>query len=437
MRVIAVYLVVLVSLGLAGCSERPSTVVLITLDTTRADHLGCYGYTRNTSPNLDAFARDAIVYERAIAPGTWTLPSHASLFTGKLTTSHGAQYDPNGALRLRSALEGPDSWDAYRARTISVAERTLAERLGEAGFYTGAVVGGVWLKSIFGLARGFDDYDEDNISSVNGRPAEDVTDRAIAWLEQTEGPRFLFLNYFDPHSPFEPPDEFARRFVVPGAPEDLAHAIGLYDAEIAYMDHHLGRFFQALRDAGLYDQALIVVTADHGELLGEHGDRGHGRVPFQEVVHIPLIVKMPGPGGPTGRRLGWVQLNDVFPLILESLGLEVPGDIQGEAPPGGTHPIIVESRTIPPTQDYGEWQALIEGESKFIRSSRGFYALFDLRDSPGEARNVASEHPERVRAMRERLDHYLAGLPRPGGQAEPRVLDPETQQALENLGYLE
>jgi len=437
MRVIAAYLAVLVSLGLAGCSERASTIVLITLDTTRADHLGCYGYTRNTSPNLDALAREAIVYERAIAPGTWTLPSHASLFTGKLATSHGARYDPSGALRLRGALEGPDTWDAYRARTISVEERTLAERLGEAGFHTGAVVGGVWLKSIFGLGRGFDDYDEDNISSVNGRLAEDVSDRAIAWLEQTEGSRFLFLNYFDPHSPFEPPDEFAQRFVAPDAPDDLARLIGMYDAEIAYMDHHLGRFLRVLREAGLYEDALIVVTADHGELLGEHGDTGHGRVPYQEVVHIPLIVKLPGPGAEIGRRAAWIQLTDVLPLILESLGLEIPEDIQGVAPPRSDRPVIVESRAIPPWQDDGPWLALIEGERKFMWNETLGHGLFDLAVDPQELENVAGENPARAFEMKQRLQAYLSSLPRPGAQAAPQALDPETEQALENLGYLE
>lgn len=441
MRVLVVQLSVLVWLGLLGCGnpalELVPTVVLITLDTTRADHLGCYGYARNTSPNLDAFAREAVVYERAIAPATWTLPSHASLFTGKLTASHGAQYDPDGALRLRSAIEGPESWEAYRARTIARTERTLAERLREAGYATGAVVGGVWLKAAFGLDRGFDDYDDDGIGTVNGRLAEDVTDRAVEWLKQTAGPRFLFLNYFDPHSPFEPPDDFAWRFVAPDAPEGGARVIGSYDGEIAYMDHHLGRFFQALRDAGLYDDALIVVTADHGELLGEHGEMGHGRVPYQEVVHIPLIVKMPGPGGPTGRNAEWVQLNDVFPLILQSLGLEVPDDIQGEAPPRTDRPVVVESRTVPPWTREGEWLALIEGEMKFLWNRRGRHALFDLSVDPQEQRNLASQNRQSVSSMRRRLERYLASLPPPGAQAAPRALDPETRQALENLGYLE
>ncbi len=164
---------------ISGCAQRQKgkrpNVILVTLDTTRADRLGCYGYYRQTSPNLDKLADDSLVYTRAIAPSSWTLPSHASLFTGKFTSSHGAQKDPHGPLHLSEAIKGPESFKVARARGLSHNELTLAQILREAGYTTGAVVGGPWMKRVFGLDKGFSFYDDSQISTVGGRLARDVT----------------------------------------------------------------------------------------------------------------------------------------------------------------------------------------------------------------------------------------------------------------------
>lgn len=207
------------SLLLGGCARRSRRppVILITLDTTRADHLSCYGYDRHTSPNLDWLADESVLYERAVAPSSWTLPSHAALFTGRFTACHGSRYDPEGPLRLDRAIEAPDSWEVFRARGLSPEVPTLAQLLRQAGYATGAAVAGPWLKRIFGLNKGFDYYDDSSISSVSGRLAPEVTRSAVRWIDgRGQEPFFLFLNYYDPHRPYTPPERFAWTFVPPG-----------------------------------------------------------------------------------------------------------------------------------------------------------------------------------------------------------------------------
>ena len=217
-RVRAVLLIALLSCAIApgaSAADRPD-ILLITMDTTRADRLGFYGYERPTSPNLDAFAEKSVVYERAFSTSTWTLPAHASLFTGLFPTSHGARFDADGPLVLSAAMQGPANLDKFRANPLSDEVRTPAEILSEARYATAGIVGGPWLKRIFGFDRGFAHYDDENIDSVRGRIAESVTDSAIEWLgERGEGPFFLFLNYYDPHGPYSDPAGHARAFLPP------------------------------------------------------------------------------------------------------------------------------------------------------------------------------------------------------------------------------
>jgi len=422
------------------------TIVLITLDTTRADHLGCYGYNLPTSPNLDRIAEESLVYEQMLAPGTWTLPSHASLFTGKFPSSHGARLDPNGALRLSSAISAPEAFENYRVRSIGKDEQTLAALLKQAGYHTGAVVAGPWMKKTFGLSNGFDFYDDSKITELNGCVAEDVTNQALKWLNRpTDKPRFLFLNYFDPHIPLLPPEEYAQKFVPSGAryrtetddkPIDLETYIGLYDAEILYMDYHLGRLFDGLKELGLYDGAWIILTADHGHLLGEHGELGHGEVPYQPVLQIPLIVKNPGTQDKESRVSSPVQLTDLLPMILDRLGQQPPSGIQGNVPPGIDHPLLSESRTLPPFYAKGSWLAIINQGKKLIWNSLGNHLLFDLAEDPEEEHNLFARYPADARALGDAMHDYIAGLPEPGQQAPAGPVDDETLKALKSVGYL-
>lgn len=440
------WLALTLSMGLVGCSRggvaKPN-IVLITLDTTRVDHLGCYGYDRATSPNIDRLAEESVKYRRAIATSSWTLPSHASLFTGKVTTSHGARYDPEGPLRLKDAIDGPESWNFYRARGLSEGEETLAGILRDSGYETGAVVAGPWMKQVFGLAAGFDHYDDGEISTVNGRRAASVTDSAWRWIEQVrDRPFFLFLNYYDPHGPLTPPPELANRYLSPdtrlekGKRLSRDQYLALYDAEILYMDQHLGRLLRKLEEEALYEETWIIVTADHGELFGEHGKMGHGHHLFQEEVHIPMLIKYPRGEEPPGISDELISLTDILPLVCRRLGLPLPQGIQGTAPGGEGHPVIAETYPLPSFTSEGSWRALFSGNFKLLWTSAGPARLYDLALDPGEQQDLAATEPDRTSAMLSQLDEYLASLPRPAAAGPDREIDVETSQALESLGYV-
>jgi arylsulfatase len=424
----------------AACAEGsdpPPRVLLITLDTTRVDRLGLYGYGGRTSFHLDRFARDALVFDAAYSTSSWTLPAHASLFTGKLVSAHGARKDPHGPLSLASAVGDPEHWKHYRARGLAEGETTLAELLRARGFATGAIVAGPWMKRVFGLAQGFDSYDEDGIASVNGRPASEVTTRALEWIARHERePFFLFLNYYDPHYPFDPPAEF-----VPFLPEEervvprlWSH---LYDAEIRSMDAELGRLFEGLAGRGLYNGSWIVVTADHGEVLGEHGQIGHGQTLMQVEIRVPLLIKYPLGAGPLGRSAEQVLITDVLPTLLDALGVPIPAGQQGVSLPGAEHPIIAELTTLPRESRSGDWRAIVSGDFKYIWNSQGRSWLTDLARDPGETRDFSGEHPELAERLRETLQRTLESLPPPAPADPEQVVDPETQRALERLGYLD
>jgi arylsulfatase A-like enzyme len=434
------------SLWLSGCGKRQHAnkpnIILITLDTTRADRLGCYGYRRQTSPNIDKLADESVLYTRAIAPSNWTFPSHASLFTGKFTSSHGARYDPEGLLLLTDAISGPKSWDVYRVRGLAQNEVTLAEVLKESGYTTAAVVGGPWLKRIFGLNKGFDYYNDSQISTVNGRLARQVTTNALNWLERTREKKFfLFMNYFDPHTPYSPPEGFALRFLpkgtnITGREPTLEEFNALYDAEILYMDHYIGRFLQKLKVENLYNDTLIIVTADHGELFGEHGKFEHGYYLYQEEIHVPLFIKYPAGEVSPKRTDLRVQLTDILPMICERVGITIPGNIQGTLPSQIKHPIIAETYPLQFFSKDGNWQSIFEGDFKFIWNSKNQHMLFNLKDDPGENVNIIVQDSKRTESMWTQLEQYLAKLPKPGPAVPAGELDDQTKEALKSLGYV-
>ena len=434
------------SLLLSGCGKRQHAkkpnIILITLDTTRADRLGCYGYRRQTSPNIDKLAEESVLYTRAIAPSSWTLPSHASLFTGKFTSSHGARYDPEGPLLLTDAISGPESWDAYRARGLAQNEVTLAEVLKETGYTTAAVVGGPWMKRIFGLNKGFDYYNDSQIGTVNGRLASQVTTSALNWLERRREKKFfLFLNYFDPHGPYSPPEGFALRFLPKGTnftgrEPTLEEINALYDAEILYMDHYIGRFLQKLKVENLYNDTLIIVTSDHGELFGEHGKFGHGHYLYQEELHVPLFIKYPAGEVSPKRTDLRAQLTDILPMIYERVGITIPGNIQGTSPSQIKHPIIAETYPLPLISKDGSWQSIFEGDFKFIWNSKNQHMLFNLKDDPEENVNIIVQDSKRTERMWAQMEQYLAKLPKPGLALPAGEPDDQTKEALKSLGYV-
>jgi arylsulfatase A-like enzyme len=294
---------------IARPADRKAPLVIVYLvDTLRRDHLSLYGYGRRTSPSLDGFASDAVVFDQAIAPSSWTIPSVASLFTSLLPDGHGALH-----------LQAP----------LAPAAHTLAERMAESGFATGAVVANPLILASSGFDQGFGYFE--GLHGRKGRlsttvPAARVVDAALRFIDSHRGlASFLFVHAFDPHSPYQPPPPFDRQFEPPTTSE-RDQAIALYDGEIAYGDQEFGRFVRELKARGLYDRALFVFASDHGEEFLDHGDWRHGTTLFDELVRVPLVVRFPG-GAHSGRRVGrQVQLLDVLPTVLRTLSLPVPVD---------------------------------------------------------------------------------------------------------------
>jgi len=210
----------------------------------------------------------------------------------------------------------------------------------------------------------------------------------------------------------------------------------LYDAEILYMDHHIGQLLAELRRRKLYDKTWIIVAADHGEMLGEHDRFGHGHRLYQEEIHIPLFMKYPHGEVPPGRTDDRVQLTDLFPMILHRLDLARPQDIQGGLPPDLAHPIIAETYPLEVMSPDGDSRALFKGHSKYVWNSKGNHGLHNLGNDPHEQVNLMDKHPQQAKAMQSELDNYLAALPKPGPAGPQEQLDEQTRRALQSLGYL-
>jgi arylsulfatase A-like enzyme/Tfp pilus assembly protein PilF len=406
-------LMALVSCGGPGA---PRSLVVISIDTLRADRLGCYGNPDRLTPALDRLAAEGVVFDDATAPTPITLPSHSSMFTGRYPTSTGVRN--NGTFVL------PD------------AETTLAEVLAEQGWQTGAVIAAFPLKRRFGLGQGFGIYDDD-VEPAGGadsqalrvhfleRDARAVTDRALrVWEGLGDDRRFLWVHYFDPHAPYEPPAPYAQRH---GSP---------YDGETAYTDAEIGRLLEAvLRDD---PAATIAVVSDHGEGLGEHGEFNHGLFLYQATLHVPFILRAPG-RLPAGRHVADpVSLVDLMPTLLGTLGLEPPDGVDGaDLRPlidGGAEPEReVYAETWMPRLEYrfSELTALRRGPLKFIDAPRP--ELFDLGDDPNETNDLAGRHPDEPE-LAALLAAFVADAD--AGGAASSELDEETAEKLRSLGYL-
>jgi arylsulfatase A-like enzyme len=441
-------------LAACGRSEKVAplpSVLLVTLDTTRVDHLSCYGYERETTPNLDRLARQSVRFTRAWSTSSWTLPAHASLFTGLYPGAHGAHYQNQGDAVLGSVVPMPVA-EFVRAGRLDEEAWTLAELLASSGHRTAAVVAGPWLHRGFGLLQGFE-FVDDAVSGFAGRPAELVTDRAIRWLDE-QGPAqpwFLFVNYFDPHFPYTPPDEFRvfpgsrNRFQPPttellrGERElsgsERRALVGRYDAEIRYMDHHLGRLLDAVHARG--EAALIVVTADHGEAFGEGGRHQHTYWLSDELLRVPLLIRYPDRRGAGTLDDAPVQLVDVLPLVADELGLEIPQRLDGIAPGHRETAFAELYRSPTAVVRHGDrfdrdLVAAIAWPHKLVRSDRGEESLVRLHED-------LREEPSRDAAASVRLGSELATRDWTRGKpvAPSQAIDPEIAEALRRLGYVE
>ena len=407
-------------LALLGCGTsqapqpRPRNVVLVSIDTLRADHLRPYGYADGRTPHIDALAARGVLFEDVTSVAPLTAPSHTTLLTGLYPPQHGVR--SNGLYALDPA------------RT------TLAEVLAGRGLATGAVVGGFPLDRRFGLAQGFDSYDDllppAPPDAEAERPASAVADSAIHFLEEHAGagPFFLFVHFYDPHADYHPPPEFA------GLPP--------YDGEVAYVDRELGRILDALAARGVRAETAVIVVSDHGESLGEHGEQTHAVFVYQSTVHVPLIVDFPPlrEAGAAARVTEPVSIVDVTPTILDMLGAPpMPGAAGTSLVPlwsgaeSPDRPIYFES--LLPQVEFG-WAALTgvrRGSLKYIEAPRP--ELFDVTADPTEQHDLWNREP-RGAALRSELV-ALAGRLWPGGAVDTRrVMDAEERAKLETLGYL-
>jgi arylsulfatase A-like enzyme len=427
-------------------------VILVTLDTTRADHLSTYGYARETSPHLTAFAGDALRFDQARSPAAWTLPGHASLFTGMYPSRHGAH--------LAGGFLGGRSIDGHQRVAYPLPEDrvTLAEALRDRGYRTaGFAANFSYLYRAFGVAQGFGHWDDAPGLLFRVRPnvvhfaqqfapgfclkpfrgADEVNREAFAWLDgaAADRPVFLFVNYMEAHEPWlaaPPYDRWAR-----GLPDasrlarknlythtmrtftdaEQAFIVANYDGELVKLDEALGALLAGLHARGRYENALVIVTSDHGESLGEHGQVGHiGRMLYEPLLHVPLVVKFPGAERPRGRVADPVQLVDVLPTVLEAAGAPIPAGVQGEPLLHVTHPSVAEEDINPwlvahygPAYDRAT-RVLYDGSYKLITTSHGERMLFDLARDPAEADDLAARDPDRVDALARRLDTAMGDM---------------------------
>lgn len=471
---------------------RGTPVILVVLDTTRADHLSLYGYPRPTTPQLEAFAEHAMVFDRATSTSSWTLPAHASLFTGLLPLAHGAMRLPG----LDEDAEDLSKQDIHRpAYPLAEEFQTLAEWFSKAGYSTGAVVANyAYMDPAFNVDQGFDDYFavrstpvEPRILKVINRRrpmpgvarhwqvyrnASQINELAVRWLESRDNNRFfLFLNYMEAHLPWGPHqpglhyDEFAAEPTLPDrpagspAPDDaFRRRVDLYDSNIASMDAELGKLFDRLRAMELFDRSLIVITADHGESFGENAFDGHGKSLNEAEIHVPLLIKYPE-SAHVGRDRRRVQLVDVAPTITDILGQSFAERIDGRAvrpatrenvePAAngedgaeGPQPIVLaELYTDPrePAEAFHGYRAAVYGERfKLVVRSDGSTLLFAEQNGlewpvekvPDELQTWVATQTAFVLQRREVLEQAAKSR-----QSELE-LDPEVAAGLEALGYI-
>ena len=371
-------------------AEGPS-VVLYLVDTLRPDHLGVYGYPRETSPRLDAFARDAVVFENAYSPSSWTRPATASLLTGLSPGRHGA---------------------TGRVDVLPDEVRLLSEHFQEAGYRTLGLVTNPNVIPLWGFDQGFDLF-EDVDSRSRGASADVLMDRVLEQLDALppDTPFFLYVHALDPHEPYEPPPDWAQPFEG-GGRRDVA----LYDGEIAFGDYHFGRLLDRLRARGQYEEALVVFVSDHGEEFEEHGGTGHGHALFEESVRIPLLVKLPGNERAGARVSGIATLMDVAPTVLAALGRPVPADLDGvdllsdPSATRGERPLFLDLELDWHRGRTDIVRGVRVGDRKYLRRMRPVEGelLFDLASDPGETADLRESSPEEAAELAALLDAHTA-----------------------------
>lgn len=406
----------------AATDERLN-VVLITIDTVRADRVGCYGYKQARTPNLDSLARQGVLFRTVVAPAPLTLPSHCSILTGTYPPAHGVR-DNVGY-------------------TLSAGHTTLAEIMKSRGYDTAAFVGAYVLDRKRGLNRGFDTYSSPfpvrrreggpgvvKVSMLE-RKAEEVVGDAVEWLgSHGRKPFFVWIHLYDPHDPYDPPARFRALLREP------------YDGEVAYADFALGRLLALLKEQGTFDRTLIVATSDHGESFGEHGEFTHGYFIYDTTLLVPLIIKPPAARSVAPRSIDTpVRSIDIAPTILQFLGIPVPQTMQAN---GLLSLILGKPEDLRPTEAYSEtyypnqfgWsalRALRQRRFKYIEAPKP--ELYDLQTDPSELHNLVDRNQALANELKSRLDTLVARSG-PQGQSKQEPASPVDAELLRSLGYV-
>jgi arylsulfatase A-like enzyme/thioredoxin-like negative regulator of GroEL len=399
----------------------PYNLLLVTIDTLRPDHLGCYGDRQVRTPNIDALAAEGTRFEHAYTPVPITLPSHTVMMTGTYPMYSGIH--------------------DFSGNRLNPQQPTLASILRQQGYATGAVLGSAVLDHRFGLDQGFDFYydhfDFNRLEDANldlmKRPGNVVVDQALQWLADKHGkPFFLWVHLYDPHTPYQPPPPFDREYQ--GRP---------YDGEIAFADQQLGRLLNFLKEKHLYGRTLIVLTGDHGESLGEHGEKTHGFFIYDTTLRIPFIVKLPAGEHHDATVAQPASTVNLLPTVLETLKIPPPADAQGASllpailgkpNPAGVSAQLYSESFLPLLHfDWSDLRGIQVGKYHFINVPKP--ELYDIAADPGELHNLYAQKPALAQELKAQLDvmekKYTAGAQ----QAQSIPLDPVLMERLKSLGY--
>ena len=404
----------------AGVSRDALNLIVITLDTTRADRMGAYGATDVETPAFDRLAREGVLFEQTMAPAPLTLPAHASIFTGKFPPEHGAR--DNGGFFV-----GPE-------------HETLAEVVKAGGFRTGGFVAAFVLDSKWGIDQGFETYVDDfdtvrpqgRSSGDIQRPANEVVDKALPWIDSVKDGRFFaWLHFYDPHTPYTPPEPFKTRYA--GQP---------YNGEIAFMDSQIGRLVAFLEERGLLDRTVIAVVGDHGESLGEHGEDAHGFFIYEAVTRVPFLVWAPFEALRGRRVADPVRSIDLMPTTLALLGLPMPAGTSGVSliplMAGAQAELGLEgyAEAMYPLHHYGwsDLRALRSGRYKLIDAPRP--ELYDLELDPHEQANIFEQRRALGDRMTQQLRQKSEGFTEVRAEQPAADIDPEVRARLAALGYV-
>ncbi len=431
--------------GCAGPRRSEKTsIVLITIDTMRADHLSCYGYYRRTTPAIDRLAAESVLFENVLTPMATTLPAHVSLLTSTHPLQHGIKGNFEQLERRFSSHEGL---------------RTIAEMLSGKGFTNAAFVSATPVKRSSGLDAGFTVFEE---PKGKERDATGTTERALRWLDRdSDEPFFLWIHYFDPHEPYSPPERYrvfrdepgldaflaANRFPEPASPR-VRETQNLYDGEVLHVDEQLGRVLEKLRERGLYDRVVIVVAGDHGEGLGQHDWMGHGHI-YNEQLFVPLIIRFPDSMKiAPARKTLLGSLMDVLPTLAAAGILPLTAEERAQfegidlmAPPGagaaGERYLLAERVNRERGWEPGLKYSLTGLAWKFVHLTEGKDELYDMQRDRPEMENVIEGHPELAHELKGRLLKEVASFEARANKRAGEGVPEEIIRELKSLGYVQ